>query len=84
MTRRDVRWLVKTAIEEIAKRLEAGEAAKITSFGSLNLRDKGEWSRNPRTLAAMPLAPRRVVSFRTSQVLKKRINKRLSGRAGGG
>ena len=71
-------------IEEIAARLEAGEAVKITGFGSFNLRDKGErLGRNPHTLEAAAIAPRRVVAFRASHVLKKRIDKGLSGTSDG-
>ena len=80
LTRHDARRLVDTVIEEMAARLEAGEAVKISSFGSFNLRDKGErLGRNPRTLEAAPISPRRVVAFRASQLLKKRIDKGLSG-----
>ena len=84
LTRRDARSLVDTVIEEIAARLEAGEAVKISGFGSFNLRDKGErLGRNPRTLEAAPISPRRVVAFRASHVLKKRIDKGpLGGRNG--
>ena len=42
LTHRDARRLVDTVIEEMAARLEAGEAVKISSFGSFNLRDKGD------------------------------------------
>ena len=52
---------------------------KLTGFGSFNLRDKSErLGRNPHTLEAAPIAPRRVVVFRASHVLKKRIAKGLS------
>ena len=79
LTLRDARKMVDTVIEEMAARLEAGEEVKITGFGSFNLRDKGErLGRNPRTLEAAPIAPRRVVTFRASQLLKKRIDKGLS------
>ena len=84
LTRRDARRLVDTVVEEMAARLEAGEAVKISSFGSFNLRDKGErLGRNPHTLEAAPISPRRVVVFRASQLLKKRIDKGLSGSSDG-
>lgn len=57
-----------------------GEAVKISSFGSYRLRDKpGRVGRNPRTLEAAPIAPRRVVTFRASGVLKARIDEAMSG-----
>ena len=80
LTRRDAHRLVDTVIEEMAARLEAGEAVKISGFGSFNLRDKGgRLGRNPLTLESALIAPRRVVTFRASQRLKKRIDKALSG-----
>ncbi len=83
LTRRDAWKFVDTVIEELAARLEAGEAVKITGFGSFNLRDKGErLGRNPLTLETGAIAPRRVVTFRASHVLKKRINKGPLGSGG--
>ncbi len=79
-TQRDGRAFVDAALEEIMARLEAGETVKLTGFGSFSLRDKSErLGRNPRTLEAAPIAPRRVVVFRASQVLKERIAKGLAG-----
>ena len=84
LTRRDARRLVDTVIEEMAARLEAGETVKISSFGSFNLHDKGErLARNPRTLEAVPISPRRVVTFRASRVLKERIDKGTLGNSEG-
>lgn len=85
LTRRDARKLVDTVIEEIAARLETGEAVKIAGFGSFNLRDKGErLGRNPRTLEATPISTRRVVTFRASELLKKQVDKGPSDSSDGG
>ena len=76
----DAAALVDAVIEAIAERLEAGEAVKVSSFGSFRLRDKPRrMSRNPRTLEAAPIAPRRVVIFHASGVLKAKIDEALSG-----
>ena len=81
--RREAAELVDTVIEAIAERLEAGEAVKISSFGSFTLRDKGfRMGRNPRTGEAAPILPRRVVVFRASWILKGRINKKMLGAGG--
>ena len=83
-TQRDARAFVDAAIEAIAERLEAGEAVKISGFGSFNLRDKrGRLGRNPKTREAAAITPRRVVTFRASHVLKARIHKEMSNRADG-
>lgn len=71
MPRREAAALVDTVIELIAEHLEAGEAVNISSFNSFGLRDKSEREgRNPKTLEAVPILPRRVVTFRASGVLK--------------
>ena len=83
-THRDARKFVDAAFEAIMSRLEAGEAVKLTGFGSFNLRDKSErLGRNPKTREAAPIAPRRVVVFRASRALKRRIDKGMSDRMDG-
>ena len=78
LTHRTARSLVETLIDEIASRLVAGEEVKLYGFGSFAVRDKTERpGRNPRTLEAAPIAARRVVVFRASKVLKKRIAESL-------
>ena len=78
LTHSAARSMVETLIEEMAARLVAGEGVGIYGFGSFGLRDKAERpGRNPRTLEAAPIAARRVVSFRASKVLKKRIAESL-------
>jgi integration host factor subunit alpha len=47
---------------------------KISGFGSFILRDKGERvGRNPKTGIEVPIAPRRVLTFRASQIMRDRI-----------
>ena len=80
LPRRDASALVDTVIETIAERLEAGEDVKISSFGRFTVRNKGlRVGRNPKTGEAVPILPRRVVSFRASGVLKQRINDAMGG-----
>lgn len=77
---RDAAMLVDLAIETIAERLEAGEAVKISGFGSFGLRDKAaRIGRNPRTGEEAEIAARRVVTFRASAILKRRIADRTAG-----
>ena len=52
---------------------------KISSFGSFYVHEKGRrMGRNPKTGEEVPILPRRVLVFRTSHVLKDRINGALS------
>ena len=52
----------------------SGENVKISGFGTFVLRDKGERvGRNPKTGVEVPIAPRRVLTFRASQMMRDRI-----------
>ena len=54
--------------------LAKGENVKISGFGSFILREKGQRvGRNPKTGVEVPIAPRRVLTFRASQMLRDRI-----------
>lgn len=55
--------------------LRKGEAVKIAGFGNFVVRSKGERTgRNPRTGEEIAITPRRVVTFRASQLFKKAVN----------
>ena len=72
--RRDAACLVDTLVEAICERLAAGEPVGISGFGTFDVRDKSERTgRNPRTGEEAPILARRVVSFRASAKLRKRV-----------
>ena len=67
--------LVEDMLEEIADALVDGESVKISSFGTFSVHEKGErMGRNPKTGEGAVIRPRRVLKFRASNVLKKRVN----------
>jgi integration host factor subunit alpha len=67
--------LTDSILEIIKKSLESGEDVLITGFGKFCIREKNaRRGRNPYTGEDLPLAARRVVTFRCSEVLKDRIN----------
>jgi integration host factor subunit alpha len=67
--------VVELVLEEIAGLLEKGETVKLSSFGSFVVRKKEQRpGRNPITGTEVPISPRRVVVFKSSAVLKQRIN----------
>jgi integration host factor subunit alpha len=67
--------LVELVLKEITDCLERGETVKLSSFGSFVVRKKGQRiGRNPKTGEEVPIAPRRVIAFKPSVVLKQRIN----------
>jgi len=66
--------MVELIIDRMCGALADGENVKISGFGSFLLRDKGERiGRNPKTGVEVPITPRRVLTFRASQLLKDRI-----------
>jgi integration host factor subunit alpha len=72
---------VELVIRVLSERLAEGEAVKLSSFGSFNIRQKGERvGRNPKTGQEVPITPRRVLVFRPSNIMKDRINAGLARR----
>ena len=75
ISRNESAAFVERVLEEVAASLESGRAVKISSFGTFSVRDKKlRMGRNPKTGEEVPIAPRRVVTFRASHVLKDNIN----------
>jgi len=84
LSRNESADLLEAVLEEIALALGRGETVKISSFGSFSVRAKGQRiGRNPKTGEEVPILPRRVLVFRPSQLLKKRINDGASGEPDG-
>jgi len=75
LPRNESQELVELVIKVLSERLAEGEAVKLSSFGSFNIRKKGERvGRNPKTGQEVPITPRRVLVFRPSNIMKDRIN----------
>jgi integration host factor subunit alpha len=74
LSRADSANLVEQILRHMCTALSDGENVKISGFGSFVLRDKGERiGRNPKTGIEVPIAPRRVLTFRASQMMRDRI-----------
>ncbi|HWE16350.1 MAG TPA: integration host factor subunit alpha [Hyphomicrobiaceae bacterium] len=81
LPRNESQELVELVIKVLSERLSEGEAVKLSSFGSFNIRQKGERvGRNPKTGQEVPITPRRVLVFRPSNIMKDRINNGLGRR----
>ena len=75
MDRREAKALVELFFEEIKDSLEQGKPVKISGFGNFELRDKtSRPGRNPKTSEEIPITARRVVTFRSGQKLKARVD----------
>ncbi|GGD48927.1 integration host factor subunit alpha [Aurantiacibacter arachoides] len=68
--------MVEKILAKMCEAMSDGENVKISGFGSFVLRDKKERvGRNPKTGIEVPITPRRVMTFRSSQKLKERISR---------
>jgi integration host factor subunit alpha len=73
LSRAESATLVELVFKEITDRLELGETVKLSSFGSFLVRKKGpRMGRNPKTGKEVLIAPRRVLVFRPSAILRQR------------
>lgn len=75
VSRAEALAMVESILQKMCDALSEGENVKISGFGTFLLRDKGERiGRNPKTGVEVPITPRRVMTFRASQMLKDRIS----------
>ena len=68
--------VVERVLHHMCHALSEGQNVKISGFGTFILRDKGQRiGRNPKTGIEVPIAPRRVMTFRASQIMRDQIAK---------
>ena len=66
--------IVEHVLGKMCQAMSKGENVKISGFGTFVLRNKAQRiGRNPKTGQEVPIAPRRVLTFRASQSLRDRI-----------
>jgi len=76
LSRAESASMVERLLYHMCHALSEGHNVKISGFGSFILRDKGERvGRNPKTGIEVPIAPRRVMTFRASQIMRDRVAK---------
>jgi integration host factor subunit alpha len=74
LSRADSSNMVEGILRHLCEALSTGNNVKISGFGSFVLRDKGERiGRNPKTGVEVAIAPRRVLTFRATQMMSDRI-----------
>ena len=70
----DAKEMVEQFFEEVRFALEDGQHVKLSGFGNFTLRDKLQRpGRNPKTGEEIPVAARRVVTFKPGLKLKTKI-----------
>ena len=68
--------VTETLLEVIKRTLASGEDVLVSGFGKFCVNEKAERrGRNPATGESIMLEPRRVVTFKCSGKLKRKINK---------
>ena len=76
LSRAESASVVERVLHHMCHALSEGQNVKISGFGTFILRDKGQRvGRNPKTGVEVPIAPRRVMTFRASQIMRDRIAK---------
>jgi integration host factor subunit alpha len=76
LSRSESSQLVTSILGHMSSALLNGDNVKISGFGSFLLRDKGErMGRNPKTGIEVVIPPRRVLTFRPSQIMRGEISK---------
>jgi integration host factor subunit alpha len=74
LSRAESLTMVEAILRHVCDSLSPGQNVKISGFGTFLLRDKGQRvGRNPKTGVEVPITPRRVLTFRASQMLKDKI-----------
>ena len=74
-TKKESSEIVDRVFDVVRSTLEAGENIKIAGFGNFEVKKKAaRRGRNPQTGETLEIAPRKVLTFKPSQVLKKSIN----------
>jgi integration host factor subunit alpha len=75
LPRNECSALVETVLAAISEAAVRGENIKISSFGTFMVRQKRERiGRNPKTGEEVPIAPRRVMTFKPSMILRDKVN----------
>ena len=76
LSRAESASVVERVLHHMCHALSEGQNVKVSGFGTFILRDKGQRvGRNPKTGVEVPIAPRRVMTFRASQIMRDRIAK---------
>ncbi|WP_029087029.1 integration host factor subunit alpha [Brevundimonas aveniformis] len=75
LSRQECSGLVERVLDMIVETLERGETVKLSGFGVFQVREKrARMGRNPKTGEPAAIVPRRVISFRASQLMKAKVD----------
>ena len=78
LTRQEGRCLVENFFDELADNLIEGREVKLLGFGNFELKDKNSRpGRNPKTGEPVAVSARRVVTFKTGQKFRQKVDEHL-------
>lgn len=73
-SKKDAAEICEKVFETIKKALERGESVKLSGFGKFEVKQKrSRRGRNPQTGEEIEITPRKVLSFKPSQILRKKL-----------
>jgi integration host factor subunit alpha len=74
-SKKDAAKIVESVFEIMKESLARGEKIKISGFGNFSVKDKkSRRGRNPQTGSEIEISARKVLTFKSSQVLRKALN----------
>ena len=75
LTKKEARKAVETILLILKSSLENGADVLLSGFGKFNVKDKNaRRGRNPKTGESMMLDAKKVVTFKPSGLLRKKVN----------
>ena len=75
ISKKDSARIVESVFDIIKDNLTAGEKIKISGFGNFVVKEKkSRRGRNPQTGDEIAISARKVLTFKSSQVLRKALN----------
>ncbi|MBN4054653.1 integration host factor subunit alpha [Nitrospira defluvii] len=84
VSRKESADIIRLVLDTIKETLRKGETVKIAGFGNFVIRQKkARKGRNPKTGEEIGITPRRVVTFRPSQVFKQSVNQSTTNSSDG-
>ncbi|MDA8084743.1 MAG: integration host factor subunit alpha [Nitrospiraceae bacterium] len=76
LSKKEAQDIVENLFDTMKQTFVEGESIKISGFGTFNVRKKlARRGRNPKTGQDLEITPRRVITFRVSNQLKKELER---------
>ena len=70
----EIKKIVQLILDNIVDSLVQGETVELRNFGIFKVKSrKGRMGRNPRTGVAVPVPPKKVVTFKPGLLMKQKV-----------